>query len=49
MTHASGHDVRDVMDAIGDYEGDHGTPDQRYAAYEQGYQSANIESCLRKR
>ena len=37
------------MDDIGDYENDHGTPAQRYAAFERGYQSADIESCLGNR
>ena len=39
-------EITDVMTAIGDYENDHGTPQERYAAYERGYQSADIEACF---
>lgn len=37
------------MGRIGDYEQSHGTPDQRYAAYEKGFQNADIELCLGQR
>jgi predicted metalloprotease len=39
-------EIRDVMKAIGDYGNDHGTPQERYDAYERGYQTADIEACL---
>ena len=42
-------EVRDVMGRTGDYEQSHGTPDQRYAAYEKGFQNADIELCLGQR
>ena len=42
-------EVRDVMGRTGDYEQSHGTPDQRYAAYEKGFQNADIELCIGQR
>lgn len=42
-------EITDVMTVIGDYENDHGTPQERYAAYDRGYQSADIEACLGNR
>jgi len=38
-----------VMLTFGDYENDHGTPEQRYSAFEEGFQTADIESCLGQR
>jgi len=46
MDDGDDEEIRSVMEAIGDYENDHGTPDQRYASYQRGYQSADIEACL---
>ena len=37
------------MGRIGDYEQSHGTPDQRYTAYEKGFQNADIELCIGQR
>jgi hypothetical protein len=42
-------EIHTVMGKFGDYENDHGTPAQRYSAFEQGYQTADIESCLGNR
>jgi predicted metalloprotease len=42
-------EIQAVMVKFGDYEHDHGTPEQRYSAFEQGYQTADIESCLGQR
>jgi predicted metalloprotease len=39
----------EVSHAIGDYVGDHGTPEERDSWFQRGYQSADIESCLGQR
>jgi len=42
-------EIQAVMIKFGDFENDHGTPIERYSAFEEGYQTADIESCLGQR